>query len=48
MLGLSDLVLKKIYIGIIFTVIGSLVVLGWALDQLAADTGPAELPNDHR
>jgi signal transduction histidine kinase len=46
MLGPSDLVLKKIYVGIIFTVIGSLVVLGWALDQLAVDTDPAALPND--
>lgn len=46
MLGLSDLFLKKIYIGIIFTVIGSLVVLGWVLDQLAAETDPAALPKD--
>jgi signal transduction histidine kinase len=45
-LGISDLVLKKIYIGIIITVIGSLVVLGWALDQFAAENDPVTLPTD--
>jgi signal transduction histidine kinase len=38
--------LKKIYIGIVFTVIGSLVILGWALDQFAAESDPATLPKD--
>lgn len=41
--------LKKIYLGIVFTVIGSLVILGWALDELdelAAETQPTEMPSD--
>ncbi|MFT6779528.1 MAG: signal transduction histidine kinase [Paraglaciecola sp.] len=40
------LVLKKIYLGIVFTVIGSLVLLGWALDKLVEDTDPNSLPDD--
>jgi signal transduction histidine kinase len=38
--------LKKIYIGIVFTVIGSLVFLGWVLDQVVEDAADQSLPAD--
>lgn len=38
--------MKKLYIGIVFTVIGSLIFLGWVIDQLAVDNEPNSLPVD--
>ncbi|MDU0353633.1 ATP-binding protein [Paraglaciecola aquimarina] len=38
--------MKKIYVGIVLTVIGSLVFLGWALDKVVQDNSESSLPAD--